>query len=215
MRMLFVCFVLFSLTANAWMDAWAPTLKSTPAKFQKLSEKSVKAFFSASDSEYVDIQIGYAEGGMLDLNGDGIKDFVFIIPCMGNGLNASLNTAHFVVSDGTGGRMETMIDGYGAGLDDLVQINGKVYFRFSDCFNPSNWGPEYEFEKSKHNHWVYQMFSFDTNGVMKCANADFGGKFPAVTIFYDKPKFKQIELTAADLKLISKCTEFKSKKYNR
>ena len=38
---------------------------------------------------------------------------------------------------------------------------------------------------------------------MKCSNADFGEKFPAVTIYYIKPKFRQIELTAGDRKKIA------------
>ena len=42
---------------------------------------------------------------------------------------------------------------------------------------------------------------------MKCGNADFGEKFPAVTIYYIKPKFRQIELTAGDLKKIADGTK--------
>ena len=57
------------------------------------------------------------------------------------------------------------------------------------------------------------MFSFGTNGVMKCANAAVGRPFPAATIFYDKPKFKPVELTAADLKTIRKETKLVSRKY--
>ena len=71
----------------------------------------------------------------------------------------------------------------------------------------------YEFEKSQHNHWVYQMFSFDTNGVMRCANLEIGASFPAVTIFYNNPKFRQIELTDADLKKIADKTKPVVKKY--
>ena len=60
-----------------------------------------------------------------------------------------------------------------------------------------------EFEKSKHNHWVYQVFSFDKKGVMKCGNKDFGKLFPAVTIYYVKPRFKQIDLTRRDRRKIA------------
>ena len=78
--------------------------------------------------------------------------------------------------------------------DDLVKVAGKTYFRHSTFFEG--------FEKSRHNHWVYQVFSFDKNGDVVCANGDFGKLFPAVTIYYIKPKFRQIELTAGDLKQI-------------
>ena len=81
----------------------------------------------------------------------------------------------------------------------FVKVKGKTYFRHSEFFD--------HFEKSEHNHWVYQLFSFDKNGVMKCSNADFGEKFPAVTIYYIKPKFRQIELTAGDLKKIADGTK--------
>ena len=47
------------------------------------------------------------------------------------------------------------------------------------------------------------MFSFDKNGAIRCSNGDFGKQFPAVTIFYINPKFKQIELTKGDLKKIA------------
>jgi hypothetical protein len=67
------------------------------------------------------------------------------------------------------------------------------------------------FEKSKHNHWVYQVFSFDKNGALRCSNEDFGKQFPAVTIFYNNPKFKQIELTSGDLKKIAAETKPKSR----
>ena len=46
---------------------------------------------------------------------------------------------------------------------------------------------------------------------MRCSNADFGKQFPAVTIFYNNPKFKQIELTQGDLKKIADNTKPKSK----
>lgn len=48
---------------------------------------------------------------------------------------------------------------------------------------------------------------------MRCANEEVGSPFPAVTIFYDNPKFKQIELTAADLKKIADETKVSEGKY--
>ena len=42
---------------------------------------------------------------------------------------------------------------------------------------------------------------------MRCSNADLGKQFPAVTIFYNNPKFRQIELTKGDLKKIADKTK--------
>ena len=116
--------------AHAWMERWAPELKSTPAKLSVLSEKNIKWFVEdvKSDSEFVS---KYSEGVGVDLNNDGFKDFVFIIPWMGNGLSASGYNAHFIVSNGKGGRVENMIEGYGIETSDIVTINGKIYFRHS------------------------------------------------------------------------------------
>jgi len=184
----------FSLQANAWMDQWAPEFDCKTAKVRVLPKSSVSNFY-----EKAKIEIGcaeYASGGSLDLNGDGRADSVYIVPWMGCGLNADGYEVYFYVSNGKGGVTESVIDGYGVELSDLVIVKGKTYFRQSKFFE--------SFEKSQHNHWVYQLYSFDTNGIMRCANADFGKKFPAVTIFYIKPKFRQIELTPADLKAIQK-----------
>lgn len=190
-----------SLGAHAWMDSYAPKLKSTPAKLSVLSQKNIKWFVEdvKSDSEFVS---GYSKGVGVDLNNDGFKDFVFIIPWMGNGLNASGYNAHFIVSDGKGGRVENIVDGYGIETSDIVNINGKIYFRHSAFFQ--------SFEKSQHNHWVFQIYSFDTNGIMRCANADIGKSFPAATIFYSNPKFKAIELTDADRRKIAQETKPKT-----
>jgi hypothetical protein len=190
--------------AHAWMERWAPELKSTPAKLSVLSEKNIKWFVEdvKSDSEFVS---KYSEGVGVDLNNDGFKDFVFIIPWMGNGLNASGYNAHFIVSDGKGGRVENILEGYGIETSDIVNINGKIYFRHSAFFQ--------SFEKSLHNHWVFQIYSFDTNGIMRCANADIGKLFPAATIFYSNPKFKAIELTDADRRKIAQETKPKSQAF--
>ena len=130
---------------------------------------------------------------------------MFTIPWMGCGLNASLDEVFFIVSDGKGGRIENVADGYGIEASDLVKVKGKVYFRHSYFIE--------ELEKSKHNHWAYQIFSFGKDGVMRCANGEVGSPFPAVTIFYDNPKFKQIGLTAADLKKIADETKVSEGKY--
>ena len=197
-------FLLFSFKANAWMEQWAPALECTPANVGKLPPRSASAFIESVKGEGARALAEYSESGVLDLNGDGIDDFVFIIPWMGCGLNADGSDAYFIVS-GVNGRMMNILGGYGMGLSDLVIISGKTYFRHSSFF--------YEFEKSQHNHWMYQMFSFDTNGVMRCANLEIGASFPAVTIFYNNPKFSQIELTDADLKKIADKTKPVVKKY--
>jgi hypothetical protein len=76
----------------------------------------------------------------------------------------------------------------------LIKINGKIYYKHSDMLG--------NFEKSIHNHWVYQIFSFDKFGFMQRANGDMEKIFPAVTIYYKNPRFKQIELTKADIESI-------------
>ena len=205
-RMVFVIVALLSITAEAWMDAWQPSLNAKPAPVKKLPAKSISGFVGRVWPDGAEFRCEYSEGGAVDLNGDGITDYVFVIPWMGCGLNASGTTAYFVVSDGAKGRILNTIEGYGSSLEDVVDVDGKRYFRHSAFFN--------EFEESKHNHWVYQMFSFGTNGVARCANADFGGRFPAVTIFYENPKFKQIQLKPSDHEQIAKETKIQSKKYD-
>jgi len=193
--------LVLTFEASAWMDPWAPAFKATPANVQALSRTSV--------SNYVCTALGYefrwkySEGYALDLNDDGTEDQVFIIPWMGNGLNASGYDVYFLVSNGAKGWRKTVMEGYGVEKSDFVKVAGKTYFRHSQFFE--------HFEKSPHNHWVYQVFSFDKSGAMKCSNADLGKQFPAVTIYYINPKFKQIELTKGDLKKISDKTKPRSK----
>ncbi len=203
MRVVFAALVLLTFNAYAWKEKWAPAFTCAPANYRVLPQKSVGAF--VKDSDQYSAPVEYCEGAAVDLNGDGVADYVFIIPWMGNGLNADGGWVRFIVSDGARGRMETVVECYGPELSDLVEVGGKTYFRQSNFFS--------EFEKSKHNHWVHQVFSFDKNGVMKCANAEVGRPFPAVTVFYDKPKFKPAELTAADLKRIETETKPASRKY--
>ena len=190
--------IFLTFDANAWMDQWAPVFKSTPADVQVLSGTSVSNYVCTVREDF-EFCLQYCEGYALDLNDDGIKDQVFILPWMGNGLNASGADVHFIVSNGAKGRKKTVMEGYGVEKADLVKVAGKTYFRHSMFFN--------QFEKSNHNHWVYQMFSFDKNGAIRCSNGDFGKQFPAVTIYYINPKFKQIELTAGDLKKIAAGTK--------
>ena len=193
--------LVLAFDANAWMDPWAPVFKATLASVQALSRTSV--------SNYVCNILGdefrwkYSEGYALDLNDDGTEDQVFIIPWMGNGLLAAGYDVHFLVSNGAKGQRKTVMEGYGVEKSDFVKVAGKTYFRHSKFFE--------HFEKSRHNHWVYQVFSFDKSGAMKCSNGDFGKQFPAVTIYYINPKFKQIELTKGDLKKIADETKPKSK----
>lgn len=206
-KILMVTLFLLALvpSANAWMGEWAPEFKSKPVEVKKLSSHSVSNFVKTARSESPEAYALYSEGCSCDLNGDGIDDFMLIIPWMGCGLNASLEEVFFIVSDGKGGRIENVAEGYGIELSDLVKIKGKVYFRHSYFI--------WELEKSKHNHWAYQVFSFGKDGKMKCANEEVGSPFPAVTIFYDNPKFKQVELTAADLKKIADETKVTVGKY--
>jgi hypothetical protein len=190
--------LMLSFEANAWMDQWAPEFKAAAANVQKLPEACVSNYVCTAleDDEF---RWKYSEGYAIDLNDDGTKDQVFIIPWMGNGLSAAGSDVHFIVSDGAKGRKKTVVQGYGVDKTDFVKVAGKTYFRHSYFFE--------QFEKSQHNHWVYQVFSFDKNGAMRCSNVDFGKKFPAVTIFYNNPKFKQIELTKGDLKKIADGTK--------
>jgi len=201
----FMLLLVLAFDAYAWMDAWAPAFKAAPADVRALSARSVSNFVHAASSGNMDACVDYCKGAALDLNGDRIDDYVFIIPWMGCGLNASGYEVYFIVSDGANGRVENVMSGYGVGLSDFVKVSGRTYFRHSHFFD--------EFEKSKHNHWVYQMFSFDTNGVMKCANAELGKPFPAATVFYSNPKFRQVELMPADRRKIADETKPVSHKY--
>lgn len=186
--------------AFAWIDRWAPDVEFQSAVVTELPTNNAvriaRTFVAERDSSYPGISC--ARCGKIDLNGDKIDDFVFIIPWLGCGLAFFGLDAYFLVSDGSGGRVMNRLAGFGVRFEDLVNVNGKVYFRHSEFFSP--------FEKSNHNHWVYQMFAFGKDGVMRHANADFGDRFPAATIFYEKPKFKQIELTEADLEKIKGVT---------
>lgn len=206
-KILMVTLFLLALvpSASAWMEKWAPEFKSKPVEVKKLSSHSVSNFVKTARSESPEAYALYSKGCSCDLNGDGIDDFMLIIPWMGCGLNASLEEVFFIVSDGKGGRIENVAEGYGIELSDLVKIKGKVYFRHSYFIGV--------LEKCKHNHWAYQVFSFGKDGKMKCANEEVGSPFPAVTIFYDNPKFKQVELTAADLKKIADETKVTVGKY--
>lgn len=186
--------LVWGLNAYAWMDDWAPEFKCDRAEVEVLPKRSVSNFVGMVRSEDIETYWQYCEGYRLDLNDDGIKDFLFILPWMGCGLNACGYDAHFKVSAGGKGWTDTVVECYGISTDDLVKVAGKTYFRHSNFFE--------EFEKSEHNHWVYQVFSFDRNGDVVCANGDFGKLFPAVTIYYINPKFRQIELTAGDLRQI-------------
>ena len=186
-------FIAFS--ANAWMDEWAPAFKCSPAAVEELPDANVSNFVSTVHSDFC---WQYCNGYKLDLNGDGIKDLVYMLPWMGCGLATYGYNAHFRVSAGANEWTDTVIEGYNISESDLVNVAGKTYFRHSYHFP--------QFEKSDHNHWVYQVFSFDRKGAMICSNGDFGKLFPAVTIHYINPKFRQIELTKGDLKEIEERT---------
>lgn len=194
-------------TLFAWKTPWAPKVKAPPVKMTTFSSETIAAFLSLLECEtitYID-SAHHCEGGMLDLNGDEIDDYVFLLPWMGCGLNADGYSAHFILSGGKQGRIETVVEGYNIKLTDLVQVNGKIYLLHSTFFN--------DFEKSQHNHWVYQAFTFEKDGTITHANAAFGNLFPAATIFYENPKFKRVPLTPNDLNLIRKQTTYPSRKY--
>jgi hypothetical protein len=193
--------------ALAWMAPWAPKMEASALDVKPFSSETIGAFLSLIDTHLVETEsyAKYCQGAKLDLNGDEIDDYVFILPWMGNGLSAQGYTAHFILSSGEKGRMETVIEGYEINLSDLVQVNGKIYFRHSNFFN--------DFEKSAHNHWVYQVFTFNKDGTMKLANKDFASVFPAATIYYNNPKFKRVPLTDKDLKTIASKTMVISRQY--
>lgn len=197
--------VFYSFTLSAWMEPWEPKLNCVRAELTVLPADTVTAFLIQHCDDYQS-SAKYSEGGEIDLNGDGIKDYVFFVPWMGNGLNASGYNAHFMVSDGKGGMIENIIEGYEPSLEDIVRVNGGIYYKHSAFFR--------KFERSDHNHWVYQFFSFGKDGVMRNANHEIGNHLPAVTIYYSKPRFKQIELTPADRQKILDETKPLSKKYN-
>ena len=190
----------------AWKSPWAPTVKAKPVELTPLSTETIDAFLSLLNTELVEFAstAKYCQGAMLDLNGDEIDDYVFILPWMGCGLNADGTTAHFILSSERG-RVETAVEGYAIELSDLVELNGKIYFLHSTFFN--------DFEKSQHNHWVYQAFTFEKNGTVTHANATFGSLVPAATIYYNNPKFKRVPLTPNDLKLIHEKTSYPSNTY--
>lgn len=180
-----------ALNANAWMEEWAPEFEATTPKMLALSEKEVRNFVSqVRDEDDFRAAAKCSVGYSLDLNGDGVSDRVIIIPWLGCGLCFWGCDAHFRVSNGANGWKETVVQGYYIVPEDLVQVAGKIYLRHSNMMHA--------FEKSRHNHWVYQVFSFDKTGTMICSNGDFGDKFPAVTIYYNDPRFRQIELTPRD-----------------
>lgn len=205
MKVLFAATLLLTFGAHAWLNEWAPAFTSTPVKVRRLPAKSVSAFVGRAKSAFPGFDTSSSFGGALDLNGDGVEDFVFIVPWLANGLNAWCTDVYFVVSDGKNWRVQNILDGYGATLDDFVKIGGKTFYRHTSFFP--------DFAKSHHNHWVFQMYDFDKEGYMHHANEKAGKPFPAATVFYRNPKFKPVELTPADLKKIKEETEPTSCRY--
>ena len=196
--------------AFGWMEAWAPALKSEPVEIAPMPPE-VKSRFLNAFAKGGELDCGpgtlsarYSQGGIADLNGDGQGDYIVMIPWCGNGLNADGYDAHFIVSvNGTNIWVENVIEGYGMELGDIVDVGEKTCFRHSMFHG--------HFEKSAHNHWVYQLFSFGADGKMRRANGDADIPFPAVTIFYEKPRFRQCELAKADLEGIETDTRPRSR----
>ncbi len=195
--------LILPFNANAWMDEWAPAFKGDPVEVQVLPEATVSNFVCSVKKGDIDWDFDnweYCKGYSIDLNGDGIKDSLFIVPWFGNGALAGYSyEAHFRVSTGSKSWVDTAIECLGNTKADLVEVAGTIYFRHSMIYGG--------FEKSQHNHFVHQLFSFDKSGAMVCRNGDFGKLFPAVTIYYINPKFKQIELTKKDLREIEDKTK--------
>ena len=82
---------------------------------QALSETIVSNFvFSVRENLTFSWQ--YCDGYTLDLNGDDINDQVFIIPWMGNELDASGYDVYFIVSDGAKGWRKT--------LPEILRVSG-------------------------------------------------------------------------------------------
>ena len=132
--------LMLSFEANAWMDQWAPEFKATAANVEALPKVSVSNYVCTATEGGV-FRWEYSEGYAIDLNDDGTKDQVFIIPWMGNGLSALGYYVHFMVSDGAKGRKKTVIEGYGVSKSDFVKVKGRTYFRHSKFF--------WHFEKSE------------------------------------------------------------------
>lgn len=224
MRVLFVVMLLFVLVANAWENEHAPAFKMKPAAVEAMPASGLTNFVrrvirngffrEVCDEEYLNSPSNffyeYSWGCVLDLNGDGIKDFVFRIPWMCMGVSGAMSTVHIIVSDGKGGRIENVIEGYYVETNDFVEIAGKPYFRQSTHFEQEN--DKCSFEKSPYDHWVYQVFAFGKDGIMKLANSEVGWKLPKATIDGDQ-KFRQVGLTASDLKKIARITRPTSRKY--
>lgn len=192
-KLILLLLTIVSLNAYAWMESWEPKFDYKPANFTKLSEEKVQKLISMYAKDSYGAKI-YAEGAEIDLNNDGIKDYVIIIPWMGCGLAFYGTDTFFIVSSCDGDKSISSIESFGADLSDLIKINDKIYYKHSDMLG--------NFENSIHNHWVYQIFSFDKFGFMQRANGDMEKIFPAVTIYYKNPRFKQIELTKADIESI-------------
>lgn len=98
MRILFVAALLLAIEANAWMADYAPAINMSPAEVEALPARSITNFVKEVFGEEIrgifteddettppGFFFEYTEGWSLDLNGDGIKDFVFGVPwsCMG------------------------------------------------------------------------------------------------------------------------------------
>lgn len=205
----FVLTLLLVVNAYAWMEPWAPPFDWSPARFRTLPNETMEKLFSAiKDSDgrsYDDDRFSHTKGVTLDLNGDDINDIALFIPYLGCGLAANGYSAHFLVSDGQGGCMENILECYGAEPSDLVNVNGKTYFRQSSHV--------WHYDKSKHNYWVYSLFSFETNGLIKCANDDIGDPFPGITIHYETPRFTQADLAPAVRKEIAEAAKPVSRKF--
>ena len=102
--------LMLSFEANAWMDQWAPEFKAAAANVEALPKVSVSNYVCTA-TVGGEFRWEYCEGYAIDLNDDGTKDQVFIIPWMGNGLCASGYDVHFMVSDGAKGRKKTIMIG--------------------------------------------------------------------------------------------------------
>jgi hypothetical protein len=188
-KTLILLLALVSLNAYAWTEGWHPKFDCKPAKVNEITGKDLIPFLNLFSDE-VKWKAEYSKGAQIDLNNDGIYDYIIVIPWLGCGLAYSGFDIFFIVSSSEGERKIIYLEGYDVEISDLIEIDGKIYFKHSTWLG--------EFEKSFHNHWVYQIFSFNKSGEMQNANHKMSNLFPAVTIYYKNPRFKQIELTEAD-----------------
>lgn len=209
-----------ALSAQAWMEHNAPDFKWTSAKVG-LVPKAVKERYIAKTELGMDdkfrfevkgatgkvevveaLWFEYASVCEVDLNDDGVRDAVILVPWCGCGLAASGTTVGFLVSDGKGGRVLTTMEGYGQDIEDIAEIGGKRYFMSSIFLGGEN-----------HNYWLYRPYEFCKDGTVRDASATVGKPFPALTIYFDSRKFEAQKITPSLQKMIDEGANVETEKF--